>query len=171
MQDELPEAVIRPATVDDADAIARVHLTSWREAYADVVDPATLDALDEAARTQTWRETIETRRGSVLVADLEGEIVGFAHVGASRDEDAERGTHEIYAIFLEPSAWGHGVARELMRSLLADLPEADPVTLWALADNERARHFYRRHGFSPDGVERMETAGESSYLEVRYRRG
>lgn len=170
MEDELPEATIRPAVVEDAEAIARVHLASWREAYRGVVPPERLAAVDEPERARQWHEAIESRHGSVLVADLDGEIVGFAHVGHSRDEDAGSGTHEIYAIFLEPSAWGRGVARELMRSLLAALPDNAPVTLWALADNERARHFYRRHGFSPDGVERMETAGERSYLEVRYRR-
>lgn len=170
MEDELPEATIRPAVVEDAEAIARVHLASWREAYRGVVPPERLAAVDESERARQWREAIESRHGSVLVADLDGEIVGFAHVGHSRDEDAGSGTHEIYAIFLEPSAWGRGAARELMRSLLAALPENAPVTLWALADNERARHFYRRHGFSPDGVERMETAGDRSYLEVRYRR-
>ena len=170
MQDELPEATIRPAVVEDAEAIARVHLASWREAYQAVIPPEHLAADDESERAEQWRETIESRHGAVLVADLDGDIVGFAHVGHSRDEDAGFGTHEIYAIYLEPSAWGRGVARELMRSLLGDLPDHAPVTLWALADNERARHFYRRHGFSPDGVERMETAGDSSYLEVRYRR-
>ncbi len=170
MEDELPEATIRPAVVEDAEAIARVHLASWREAYQAVIPPEQLAAADESERAEQWRETIEGRHGSVLVADLDGDIVGFAHVGHSRDEDAGFGTHEIYAIYLEPSAWGRGVARELMRSLLGGLPDNAPVTLWALADNERARHFYRRHGFTPDGVERMETAGDSSYLEVRYRR-
>lgn len=170
MEDELPEATIRPAVVEDAQAIARVHLASWREAYQQVVPPELLAADDEHERAQRWREAIAARHGSVLVADLDGQIVGFAHVGHSRDEDATHATHEIYAIYLEPSAWGRGVARELMRSLLGELPDNTPITLWALADNDRARHFYRRHGFTPDGVERMETAGDRSYLEVRYRR-
>jgi ribosomal protein S18 acetylase RimI-like enzyme len=45
------------------------------------------------------------------------------------------------------------------------------VTLWVLADNERARHFYRRHGFQADGVERIDEVGGAELLEVRYRRG
>ena len=39
-----------------------------------------------------------------------------------------------------------------------------------LAANERARHFYRRHGFQPDGVERYEDVGGDDLLEMRYRR-
>ena len=45
------------------------------------------------------------------------------------------------------------------------------LVVWALADNERARHFYRRHGFQADGVERYDDIGGASLLEVRYRRG
>jgi ribosomal protein S18 acetylase RimI-like enzyme len=171
MEDELPEATIRPAVAEDAEAITRVHLESWREAYAGVVSQAYLDAVDADARSQQWRATIDDRHGTVLVAEQDGAIVGFAHVGASRDEDATYGTREIHAIYLEPSAWGRGVARELMRHLLSELPDGTTVTLWALSDNERARHFYRRHGFTPDGVERMGEAGDDTYLEVRYRRG
>ena len=43
-------------------------------------------------------------------------------------------------------------------------------SLWVLADNERARRFYKRHGFEPDGVEKIEEIGGKPLTEVRYRR-
>ena len=164
---------IRPARADDAPAIAAVHLRSWREAYRDVVSAEYLDSLSEADRTAFWRYAVASPSGGrrVVVAEQEGRVVGFASWGPSRDEDAEHATQEIYAIYLEPESWGHGVARELMRAVLADVGEAAPVTLWVLSDNARARHFYRRHGFTADGVERMEQLGADACLEVRYRRG
>ncbi|MCV2393988.1 GNAT family N-acetyltransferase [Actinotalea sp. M2MS4P-6] len=171
MQDELPEVTIRPAVVDDADAIAQVHVASWRQAYAGHVPQAQLDGLDTGSWSRSWRDRIAGRHGTILVAEDDGDVIGFVSYGASRDEDASPGTIEIYAIYLEPHAWGHGAAREMMRTLLGSLPDSGTVTLWALASNERARHFYRRHGFTPDGVERMEEIGGASVLEVRYRRG
>jgi len=45
------------------------------------------------------------------------------------------------------------------------------IMLWVLAENERARHFYRRNGFEPDGVEKLAPVGGAELLEVRYRRG
>ncbi len=164
---------IRPARPDDAPAIAAVHLQSWREAYRDVVSAEYLDSVSEPERTAFWLDALSSPASGrrVVVAELEGHLVGFASWGPSRDEDADRSTQEIYAIYLEPESWGHGVARELMRTVLADVGEGPSVTLWVLAANARARHFYRRHGFTTDGVERMEQLGADSYLEVRYRRG
>jgi len=168
------DLTIRLAEVDDAPEIARVHIASWQEAYAGIVPAEVLDNLDLARREEQWREILE--RGPreskrTWLAEVESQAVGFGSLGPSRDEDADRRTSEIYAVYLLPTAWGRGAARELMRTMLAEPEAADPITLWVLAENERAQHFYRRHGFAPDGTERMESFGGAQLLEVRYRRG
>jgi RimJ/RimL family protein N-acetyltransferase len=173
MVDELLDVIIRPATVEDASQIAEVHVASWREAYSDVVAQEGIAELDVAGRTTRWRQLLEDvpRDTSVWVAEEGGQVIGFASLGPSRDEDAERSTYEIYTIYLEPHAWGHGVARELMRTVLGAVPGGSAVTLWVLAANERARHFYRRNGFVDDGIERLEEIGTGQHRQVRYRRG
>lgn len=173
MVDDVAEILIRPASEADAEQIAAVHIASWREAYTDVVPQEYLDGLDVASRTERWREHFAglDHATSVWVAQEAEEVLGFASLGPSRDEDADRTTMEIYSIYLEPSAWGRGVARELMRTVVAALPSGAAVTLWVLAANERAQRFYRRAGFVADGVERMEEIGGQPFREVRYRRG
>lgn len=172
MVDEPVETTVRPATTDDADAIGAVHVASWRQAYATVVSAEHLAGLDPAARAEQWRARLAAAPPgtSVWVAEVAGRVVGFVSTGPSRDDDAEHGTLEIDAIYLEPRAWGQGAARALIRTVLEHAGPTRPVTLWALAANDRARHFYRRSGFVTDGVERMEQLGEDAYLEVRYRR-
>ncbi|NLE70527.1 MAG: GNAT family N-acetyltransferase [Actinomycetales bacterium] len=173
MVEDVTEVTIRDAAPADAEAIAAVHVASWREAYRGVVPDAYLDGLDVASRADQWRRTLTNlERGQhVWVAEEEGEVLGFAFLGPSRDEDADRTTLEVYAIYLEPHAWGRGVARELMRTVVAHVPDGAAVTLWVLEANDRARHFYRRNGFAPDGVERMEEFGGQYLKELRYRRG
>lgn len=173
MVDDLLEVTIRPATVEDAAQIAEVHVTSWREAYSSVVGEQGIDELDVEGRTGWWRRLLADppKDTTTWVAEEGDEVIGFASLGPSRDEDADRNTYEIYSIYLEPHAWGQGVARELMRTVLAAVPEDSPVTLWVLAANDRARHFYRRNGFTDDGVERLEEIGSQRYRQVRYRRG
>jgi ribosomal protein S18 acetylase RimI-like enzyme len=168
------EVAIRTATVEDAPAIARVHIASWLEAYEGIVPLQYLQSLDAAEREKEW--TASLRNGArdgirTWVADDGSRILGFASVGPARDEDASRGEEEIYSIYLDPAMWGKGVARELMRTVLADVPNGTSLSLWVLADAERARHFYRRNGFTPDGAERLEEFGGAQLLEVRYRRG
>lgn len=176
MVEDVAEVNIRPATPDDAESIARVHIASWREAYAGIVSEELLAGLDVERRTEQWRRILDSAGGDgtrVWVAqdDEDQHIAGFASLGPSRDEDADRSTLEIYTIYLEPDAWGHGVARKLMRTLLEAVPADSRVTLWVLAANERAQHFYRRNGFVADGVERLEEFGGEQLREVRWVRG
>lgn len=162
---------IRPAAVTDAGRIAQVHLTSWKGAYASVLPAEYLDSLDAAERAAQWQQILGEGTRTTLVAEGDGRLLGFASYGPSRDEDAEDGDLELYAIYLDPESWGRGVARDLMRTVLSDVPDGVPMSLWVLAQNERAQHFYRRHGFQADGVERMDDIGDTPVTEVRYRRG
>ncbi len=168
MVDDDADLEIRPATVADAQDIAAVHLASWREAYTGVIAEDYLESLELGRRTDEWRAALESPGTRTWVAVHEGAVRGFLSLGPSRDEDASALTQEIYAIYLEPSAWGSGIARELVRTVTAEVPPTIPVTLWVLAANDRARHFYRRHGFAVDGVERIEEIGGAAHREVRY---
>ena len=168
------EVTIRPATVADAAAIADVHVRSWQHAYTGIVPDDFLAGLDPARRTPVWEENL--RRGPddhvlTWVAEEDHRIVGFATLGPGRDEDVRRGDREIYSIYLDPEQWGRGVARELMRTLVAAAGPGTRILLWVLAENERAQHFYRRNGFEADGVEKLAPVGGAELLEVRYRRG
>ena len=174
MVEHIDEVTIRPATTRDAADIAGVHVRSWQEAYAGIVPDDHLRSLEPASRVEGWTEHLAQgpdKHVRTYVAEADGRVLGFASYGPSRDEDARRGDREIYSIYLDPGTWGHGVARDLMRTVISEIGDKTPVSLWVLADNERARHFYRRHGFQADGVERYDEIGGESLLEVRYRRG
>src|SRR4051794_21398895 len=174
MVEQLDDVTIRPASEADAAAVAQVHVRSWQEAYAGIIPDAYLASLDAAERTAQWARYLRDGPAEDIrtwVAAAPDRLVGFVTVGPSRDEDARRGDREIFSIYLDPGTWGHGVARDLMRTVIAAVGPTTPISLWVLADNERARHFYRRHGFQADGVDRYDDVGGESLLEVRYRRG
>lgn len=168
------EVVVRLADVHDAAGIAEVHVRSWQEAYAGIVPDSYLADLDPHERTPVWADLLsrgpadEVRTWVAVVGDR---IVGFASLGPGRDEDSLRADREIYSMYLSPEQWGRGVARELMRTVIAEAGAGRRLVLWVMADNERAQHFWRRHGFQPDGIEKYEDVGGAELLEVRYRRG
>jgi GNAT superfamily N-acetyltransferase len=147
------EATVRRAGLDDAPAIARVHVRSWQGAYR-LVFGAALDDLVPEAREPRWREWL-SRGGPpcVFVAERAGEIVGFVSVGASLDPFPDPETGELYALYVLPAAEGTGVGRLLMERGLLALAElgCGSATLWVLEDNPRARRFYERGGWTPDG--------------------
>jgi GNAT superfamily N-acetyltransferase len=78
---------------------------------------------------------------------------------------------ELYALYVSPDWWSTGAGRALMGEVLTCL-EAEGyrrAILWVLADNTRARRFYERAKFTPDGGINVLT-GLGGVLEVRYTR-
>jgi ribosomal protein S18 acetylase RimI-like enzyme len=160
---------IRPATPDDAEAIARVHVTTWQEAYRDTFGAA-LDQLsiaDAAERRRAWLEA--PRAGTfTLVGELFGRVAGFANAGPGR-EDPSFG--ELYAIYVLPQSWGTGLGPALMAAVVDGLRAGGfgEAVLTVLADNPRARRFYEREGWTFVDEREGEHLGVA-VSEARYRR-
>lgn len=108
---------------------------------------------EREAQRLAWFADPPSRSG-VLVAEEEGRIIGFVTFAYSRDDDAPEGTGEVPAIYVEPSAMGKGVGRELLEEATAELRLAGctRATLWVLEANERARRFYENEGWEWDGA-------------------
>ncbi|HEY7045899.1 MAG TPA: GNAT family N-acetyltransferase [Jatrophihabitantaceae bacterium] len=159
---------VRPATVDDAEAIAAVRFASWRAAYGELVPAAFFEEFDHAAAIARWRAGMTDRDRRALVAERDGAVVGFCTYGPCRDADRADAA-EIYAIYALPEHWSSGVGRGLIGAALQEL-RGRPVVLWVLRDNARARRFYEIAGLVVDGTARDTTMlGGVSLPEVRYR--
>ena len=169
---------VRAATAHDAGAIAQVHVTAWRSAYAGIVPDAVLARLDVSRRADQWHTRLERgARDVVLVAEADGEVCGFVSARTRRDaEDASSGAAgtegEVEAIYVDPRRWRRGVGRALLEAAAGRLALAgcSAATLWVLVDNGRARRFYERFGWVTDGtVQDLDFAG-TAVPEIRYRR-
>ena len=162
---------VQPATQNDADAIGRIQVESWRVAYMGLLPAATIAAFDVEGRQQMWREGLARapQPGSAtFVATRGGETVGFATVGESYSED---GIGELYAIYVHPSSWGHGVGRALIEQSELSLRDSGfpSALLWVLDGNERAERFYRSAGWLRDG-EKDDVFQGADVVELRYRK-
>lgn len=138
-----------------------MHLTSWRETYAGLLSAAFLDAQDPAEREAMWRRVLDQSPGRVHVAESAGEVVGFSAVRRHDDGAAPRPL-ELKVIYLLATHHGTGLGQGLLDAALADAP----AFLWVAEDNPRARAFYRRNGFEPDGARETVEAWENM-VEVR----
>jgi GNAT superfamily N-acetyltransferase len=165
---------VRPADAADAADIATVHVASWQGAYRGLLPDGYLDGLDVARWAAGWERIFaQPAPGSIaLVAEAEGRVVGFAHVMPSRDADAAPGTGEVSSIYALPHRWGTGVGRALLTAAETALRDGgcQAATLWVLRDNDRARRFYDRASWAPDGTEKTDEVAGVPVVEVRYRR-
>lgn len=168
--------VVRAATAADAAGIARVQIDGWRFAYRGLVPRRMLDTMDLTERTARWVELVAGGRvipgGRDLVAVRDGEVCGFACTGPVRPQDGHPtdATGELYALYAAPRRIGTGVGRALLAEAVG-LMRGDghaAAVLWVFRGNARARRFYARAGWTPDGADQAMDALEAP--QVRYRR-
>ncbi len=142
------EYIIRAATVADAETMARVHVDTWRTAYRGIVGDEMLGGLSYQRRRDAWLEEFQqlTAEGTIVVAQVAGEIVGLASGGPERSGDPEY-DGELYAIYLRAEYQSRGIGRDLALAVAKHLADTGKhsMLVWVLSRNP-ARVFYERLG-------------------------
>jgi ribosomal protein S18 acetylase RimI-like enzyme len=150
---------IRKARVEDADAIAWVHVASWRATYRGILSDTTLAALSVEERAAMWRQGLgilsqdsPPHQDACYVAmGADDAVLGFARGGRVRPLASggppEPYDGEIYAIYLTPGMTRRGTGARLVHALASHLA-ADGLSallVWVLAANP-SRGFYEALG-------------------------
>ena len=141
---------------EDAEGIAASHVSSWKYAYAGHLPAELLDKIDPTERASRWRAIIAAFDASssyVVVALVDQVIIGHASVRTSSVSGYDtRRYFELSSLYLSPEFIRRGIGSSLLGAAISALPEdAAGMTLWVLRENARARRFYERHGFAPEG--------------------
>ncbi|WP_135830023.1 GNAT family N-acetyltransferase [Halorussus halobius] len=161
---------VEPGRVGDADGVADlwVALAADQRRYGShLLADENREVVREAfARDAVAGELLVARAPPANDDQSNGGIVGFATFGVESgryDTDAVRGVVEN--VFVVPDRRGEEVGADLLAAAECRLADAgvDVVALEAMADNEAARRFYRRHGYSPHRV-KLEKSVESDTL-------
>ena len=178
--------MIRPATAADEPIITRIRRETWLAAYAQIIDPAIIEQVTAPGRPANAAPRPD-RTNLVAVAPQASVIVGYASYGPERSVAAAASvgygvqpgalpaaglageTGELYTLYVTPAHWSTGVGRALTDAALDGLRAAGyrRVVLWTLTENARARRFYDKAGFAPDGAINI-LDGLGSAEELRY---
>jgi len=151
---------IRRAVPADAVPVADCHTLCWQEAYAGLVSRDYLySAAVQRRRLSRWQARLGGTR-AVWLAEDGGLVVGVASTDRVVDPEAPVPI-QLMSLYLRSAYQGTGLAGRLLAAAIG----SKPAFLWVFADNRRARRFYTRHGFVPDGAEM--TDPDTGLLEVR----
>jgi ribosomal protein S18 acetylase RimI-like enzyme len=155
---------VRAARASDAEGLARVQVTSWRESFAGLVpDDVIAELTSDSAVGQwasRWRDAISappTSKHRVHVAvekPGDPEILGFAAAGPATDEDLWPGTDgELYELHVMPAVSGEGHDQRLLNAVADTFAEDGFRTgyTWALSGDEARIGFLEAAGWAPDG--------------------
>lgn len=120
------------------------------------------------------RDMFASSMGSVvnLVAEEDGAVVGWAALGPSKEADRKPQDGELLALYAAPDRLGTGIGKALLRQIQVAARERSfhRLMLWVIAANTRARRFYERRGFVPDGRSADWSVNGTAVPEVRYRK-
>ncbi|HEY7010041.1 MAG TPA: GNAT family N-acetyltransferase [Jatrophihabitantaceae bacterium] len=172
----MADVSVRPARVDDVAEIARIQVTTWQHAYAEILPAPVLDAVTVEAATAAWTDAISASPSPhhhVLVAQEQQWLVGFVVLAPADDlppdDLAPESTAAVGPILVEPR-WGRrGHGSRLMAAAvdtartdgmargISWIPEADTVT----------REFLIGAGWAPDGLVRALDTGAGELREIR----
>jgi GNAT superfamily N-acetyltransferase len=132
---------IRRAGPSDVDACLGVQRRSAVIGYAHIFDQEIHPFPDEIVRTE-WEARLASE-AEVLLAVDGAEPVGTVSTRPPRLE----------ALFVVPERWGSGLAGQLHDAALARVRACGCAfaELDVMVDNARARRFYERLGWRPDG--------------------
>jgi GNAT superfamily N-acetyltransferase len=172
------EVSVRPARAEDAEAIARVQLVTWRTAYRSLLPAAVLDEWDEPAAVSAWRDAVvspPTPGHRVLVA-LDGAVVaGFAAFGPAEgtkgDPPRPDGpTAELSALLVEPR-WGRRGHGSRLLAAVADIARESGIgqlVTWLPEDDGVTARFLTATGWAADGWVRSLDTGSSTIRQARW---
>jgi ribosomal protein S18 acetylase RimI-like enzyme len=188
---------IRPASAADEPAITEIRNETWLTAYAQIIDPAIIEQVtapgrptNAAPRTDRTSLVAVAPEAQARTAAAEARmIVGYASYGPERSVASAASvgsgaspkpgsltpaglageTGELYTLYVIPAHWSTGVGRSLTDAALDGLRAAGyrRVVLWTLTENTRARRFYDKAGFAPDGATNI-LDGLGNVEELRY---
>lgn len=147
-------AHVRRAVLGDAEALGDVHVRVWRWAYQGQMPDEHLARMRPERRAEIWRRDLTEGWIDTWVAEIDGAVVGFAGTAPTRDRDLPPATAELVMINVLEEHSGQGVGRALMEAVEEHWRRigAEAAVLWVLTGNHRARSFYARLGWTPDGA-------------------
>lgn len=153
---------IVPLGKDNEGEAARAYALSWQAAHAGVVSEAFLLAHTQERMLRALREEAAKPGRETYVLMKSGRAEGILMV------DRERA--EIVKLYVEPASQGRGAGSALLRYGLSRFSEKTAVRLCVMNVNAKARAFYERFGFRPNGEENVLNAARN-LSELTYELG
>ena len=149
---------LRPATADDAPAIARIWYFGWRDGHLGHV----ADELVALRTRESFDQRAAARVADTVVATVDGAVAGFIMVVGD----------EVEQVYVAGEHRGTGLAAALLTEAerLVAANGRDRAWLAVAPGTARARRFYERRGWIDEGLFDYPAATADGPLAVPCRR-
>src|SRR5690554_3059228 len=139
---------IRAALASDAQSIADVHTTSWRNTYQNALTAQYLSDVVPQERNEVWASRLDMPKPNqhVVVAEQDGEILGFACVYAA--ENSKWGSY-LDNLHVRKAHQSKGIGKSLLIEVSRWCHQQEPIgglCLLVNQENVKAQAFYKSAG-------------------------
>ncbi|HWK21861.1 MAG TPA: GNAT family N-acetyltransferase [Ureibacillus sp.] len=137
---------IREATIEDAKAIAKVQVDTWRTTYKNIVPDDFLDNMSYEHQESIWVRIIP--QCYVYVAETTtGRIIGFASGGKAVNGEYDDYPGELTAIYILKKYQNQGIGKLLFEKIVKSIDSLGfrSMIIFVLEDNP-AKNFYKAIG-------------------------
>lgn len=146
------QTVIRTAILSDSEAIASVHVQSWKETYPGIMPAKRLEDMSIERSSKHWQANI-SGDFTVLVSEVDGQIIGFASGGENCESQAcETGLGnacdcELGALYILGDFHRRGIGKALFNAFVSKMRVKDYATMvvW-VAEKNKSTQFYEAMG-------------------------
>lgn len=160
---------IRHSQSSDIEAIAKLKVTGFQNAYKGIMDDAYLEAMSVSEQIRILKELYLSE--NIFVAEKDNEILGFCRIydydkAVYEDEEIDC---EIRELYVKPDLKRMGIGSELFNYILHYFKDKGKKKLYlgCFKDNCNSRKFYEKMG----GISWLESelkVGEKIYKTVSY---
>ena len=138
----------REAQLSDAEAIAELHTNSWRITYKNALKANYLKDIVPSERRSVWLQRLSEPKVNqfVVVAEKEGNIIGFACVFSGENPDLDSYFDNLHVSSLHQ---GNGIGKLLLEKTAQYCFQQAPASgmyLLVNQDNIKAKLFYEACG-------------------------
>ena len=157
----MAELTIRDATLDDAEAIARIYNQGIEDRLATL--ETTLRSADER---RDWLRA-RGQRHPVLVGESDGQVVGWASLNQFNPRPAYDHVGD-FSVYVARSARGTGVGSTLLRALEERARQIGyhKLVLAAFPNNVDGMHLHERRGFETVGTYHEQGRLDGAWVDV-----
>jgi GNAT superfamily N-acetyltransferase len=145
----------RNATVRDADALSALGTATFVATFGHLYQPNDLAIFLQNHDPEVWTKELADPAFAVRVAELDGKMVGYAKLGPPHLPFEPRGeAAELRQLYVLEEMKGQGIAQALIEWIIEQARQrrADNLYLSVFTENHRARRFYEKYGFEPEGT-------------------
>ena len=151
METIAPQPVIRKATSHDLGDLLHMARTSFLQAFTAGNKPESVTAyLKEAFTLEQFEKEMATPASTFLVAELEGEIIGYVKVNQvpAQTDIHDPDSLEIARLYVLEDFFGLGLGKKLLDTAINFAKQNEKKYLWlgVWEHNARAIRFYEKNG-------------------------